>query len=61
MPHKRAKAVGKLLFFDKETTPWSIDRFGLSVITCLRRKTERDASHYTNAEREKSRHYINLF
>ena len=28
MPHKRAKAVGKLLFFDKKTTPRSIDRFG---------------------------------
>ena len=29
MPHKRAKAVGKLLIFDNKTTPWSIDRFGL--------------------------------
>ena len=28
MPHKRAKAVGKLLFFDNKTTPRSIDRFG---------------------------------
>ena len=32
MPHKRAKAVGKLLFFDKKTTPRSIDRFGLKTI-----------------------------
>ena len=30
MPHKRAKAVGKLLFFDNKTTPRSIDRFGFS-------------------------------
>ena len=30
MPHKRAKAVGKLLFFDNKTTPRSIDRFGLN-------------------------------
>ena len=30
MPHKRAKAVGKLLFFDKKTTPRSIDRLGFS-------------------------------
>ena len=29
MPHKRAKAVGKLLFFDNKTTPRSIDRFGI--------------------------------
>ena len=28
MPHKRAKAVGKLLFFDNKTAPRSIDRFG---------------------------------
>ena len=30
MPHKRAKAVGKLLFFDNKTTPRSIDRFGFN-------------------------------
>ena len=30
MPHKRTKAVGKLLFVDKKTTPRSIDRFGLN-------------------------------
>ena len=30
MPHKRAKAVGKLLFFDKKTTLRSIDRLGFS-------------------------------
>ena len=29
MPHKRTKAVGKLLFFDNKTTPRSIDRFGI--------------------------------
>ena len=32
MPHKRTKAVGKLLFFNKKTTPRSIDRFGLKTI-----------------------------
>ena len=31
MPHKRAKAVGKLLFFDNKTTPRSIDRFGFNI------------------------------
>ena len=31
MPHKRAKAVGKLLLFDKKTTPRSIDRFGFNA------------------------------
>ena len=30
MPHKRAKVVGKLLFFDNKTTPRSIDRFGFN-------------------------------
>ena len=30
MPHKRAKAVGKILLFDNKTTPRSIDRFGFN-------------------------------
>ena len=32
MSHKRAKAVGKLLFFDNKTTPRSIDRFGIILM-----------------------------
>ena len=29
MPHKRAKAVGKLLFFDNKKALRSVDRFGI--------------------------------
>ena len=35
MPHKRAKAVGKLLFFDNKTTLRSIDRFGFNYLLPL--------------------------
>ena len=31
MPHKRAKAVGKLIFFDNKMTLRSIDRFGVNL------------------------------
>ena len=40
MPHKRAKAVGKLLFFDNKTTPRSIDRFGFNDVAKLRNNTK---------------------
>ena len=31
MPHKLAKAVGKLIFFDNKMTLRSIDRFGVNL------------------------------
>ena len=42
MPHKRAKAVGKLIFFDNKTTPRSIDRFGFN---CYKRFLSRTGIH----------------
>ena len=62
MPHKRAKAVRKLLFFDNKTTPRSIDRFGFITFRpgCRVRFVALEGLCFFSrieAERDKSRPY----
>ena len=59
MPHKRTKAVGKLLFFDNKKAPRSIDRFGFIGTTGM--YTNRGLLFVSNRERYSKHSFLLCF